>query len=178
MVWVAVAAIVVVAVTMYATWAADRLDRLHARLDASGAALDDQLRVRLEAAIDFGAMPVVPLPEAQSVFAAAESVVAVTSLDARREVVESALSRALRSAVAGLDPADRSAAMDIVDAVTRVSIARRFHNDAVRDVLVVRRRRVVRLLHLAGHAPQPAYFEMDDGPVDNSEVVAAAPPYD
>jgi hypothetical protein len=41
-------------------------------------------------------------------------------------------------------------------------IARRFYNDTVRDALVVRDKRVVRWLGLAGHAPHPAYFEMDD----------------
>jgi hypothetical protein len=45
---------------------------------------------------------------------------------------------------------------------TRTSFARRFHNDTVRDALVVRRRRVVRLFRLAGSARMPSFFEMDD----------------
>jgi hypothetical protein len=39
-------------------------------------------------------------------------------------------------------------------------IARRFHNDAVRDTLALRGRRPVRWLHLGGTAPTPMYFEI------------------
>jgi 8-oxo-dGTP pyrophosphatase MutT (NUDIX family) len=39
-------------------------------------------------------------------------------------------------------------------------LARRVHNDAVRDTLTQRRRRLVRWLKLAGTAPQPEYFEI------------------
>jgi hypothetical protein len=52
--------------------------------------------------------------------------------------------------------------VDVHDDALRASIARRFYNDTVRDALVVRDRRVVRWLALAGRAPHPAYFEMDD----------------
>ena len=41
-------------------------------------------------------------------------------------------------------------------------MARRFHNDAVRASRAVRRKRHVRYLRLAGHAPQPVTFECDD----------------
>jgi hypothetical protein len=43
-------------------------------------------------------------------------------------------------------------------------MARRFHNDAVRAARAVRDHRVVRWLRLAGHAPFPLAFEMDDEP--------------
>ena len=176
--WVAVAAIVVVAVTIYATWVAGRLDRLHTRVDASGAALDAQLRVRSDAAGRFADTAPLPPSVAEALRAAVGHALTPTTLDAKREVAESALSRAIRRAVASLDPDDRTTADELVDAATRASIARRFHNDAVRDALVVRRRRVIRLLHLAGHAPQPAYFEIDDASLDNSDATVAAPPYD
>ena len=39
-------------------------------------------------------------------------------------------------------------------------LARSVHNDAVRDTLVLRSRRLVRWLHLAGTAPLPSYFEI------------------
>ena len=44
----------------------------------------------------------------------------------------------------------------------RVQLARRFHNDAVTDVRRVRRKTVVRLFRLAGHADLPATVEFDD----------------
>jgi hypothetical protein len=173
--WVAIGAILFVLGGLYATWTASRLDRLHARLDAAAAALDAQLRVRADAADRLATS--LPPAVGSSLRAAARTARAADGLDGRREVAESALSRALRHAVDRLDPAMQPV-HDLVDADTRASFARRFHNDAVRDALVVRRRWVVRLLHLAGHAPRPAYFEMDDAPLVNSDVAAASAPYD
>jgi hypothetical protein len=46
------------------------------------------------------------------------------------------------------------------------------HNDAVRDTLALRSRRLVRWLHLAGTAPMPAYFEIADA---DAGVTTAAP---
>jgi hypothetical protein len=43
-------------------------------------------------------------------------------------------------------------------------MARRFHNDAVRAARALRTHRTVRLFRLAGHAPFPLAFEMDDAP--------------
>jgi 8-oxo-dGTP pyrophosphatase MutT (NUDIX family) len=51
---------------------------------------------------------------------------------------------------------------ELADAETRVLIARRFHNDAVRDTLALRVRRPVRWLRLGGTAPMPTYFEIID----------------
>ncbi|NBH11134.1 NUDIX hydrolase, partial [Amycolatopsis sp. SID8362] len=50
-------------------------------------------------------------------------------------------------------------AEELTDAEHRVVIARRVHNDAVRDTLRLRRRRKVRYFKLAGTAPLPEYFE-------------------
>ena len=41
-------------------------------------------------------------------------------------------------------------------------MARRFHNDAVIDVRRVRRKTVVRVFRLAGHAELPSTIEFDD----------------
>ena len=41
-------------------------------------------------------------------------------------------------------------------------LARRVHNDAVRDTLALRSRRLVRWFRLAGTAPAPEYFEITD----------------
>jgi 8-oxo-dGTP pyrophosphatase MutT (NUDIX family) len=49
---------------------------------------------------------------------------------------------------------------ELADAETRVLLARRFHNDAVRDILALRERRLVRLFRLAGTAALPSYFEI------------------
>jgi hypothetical protein len=159
---VAVAAVLLV----YAYWTARRLDRLHARIDAAAAALDAQLRLRAEAAAEFAGRAELTADDITRIAEAASVAAEVRGLGHEREIVENALSRTLAAAETyahgAFDPATRVGA-SLVDAMTRASFARRFHNDAVRDALVVRERRVVRWLHLAGRAPLPTYFEMDDG---------------
>ena len=44
----------------------------------------------------------------------------------------------------------------------RVQLGRRFHNDAVTDVRRVRRKWVVRVFRLAGHAAMPRTVEFAD----------------
>jgi hypothetical protein len=167
---------VLLLLVVYAFWTARRLDRLHARLDAAAAALDAQLRARADAAARFAAEGDLPRQAIADLAQAAEGAAEAPGLDHDREVVENALSRALTAVTeeAGVD----AAGFALADAVTRASFARRFHNDAVRDVVVVRRRRIVRYLRLAGRAPLPTYFEMVEPVALISQVSVAAPPYD
>ena len=51
-------------------------------------------------------------------------------------------------------------------------LARRFHNDAVRDTLALRERPPVRWLRLGGTAPLPTYFEI----AERAQVVRGATP--
>ncbi|WP_345343778.1 NUDIX hydrolase, partial [Actinomycetospora succinea] len=84
-------------------------------------------------------------------------------LDAEREAAENDLTRALAPLDTAALPADLAA--ELADAHARVSVARRIHNDAVRDTRALRGRRMVRLLRLAGTAPVPRYFEIaEPGP--------------
>ncbi|EUA54613.1 putative exopolyphosphatase [Mycobacterium xenopi 4042] len=75
-----------------------------------------------------------------------------------REACENELSAAL----AMVDPAALPSALvaELADAEARVLLARRFHNDAVRDTLALRERPTVRLLRLGGTASLPTYFEI------------------
>lgn len=99
----------------------------------------------------------------------------LTGADARdaaadRGLVESELSRTLR-AVLG-EPADRAElAADpraaeplerLEHAWYRLQLARRFHNAHVEQVRRLRTDPVVRVFHLAGRAPLPEPFDMDD----------------
>jgi hypothetical protein len=167
---------VVLLLVLYGFWTARRLDRLHARLDAAVAALDAQLRARAEATARFAADGDLPRDAIAGLALAAEVAAEAPGLGHDREVVENVLSRALTAVTeeAGVD----AAGFALADAVARASFARRFHNDAVRDVLVVRKRRIVRYLRLAGRAPLPAYFEMVEPAALISQVSVASPPYD
>ena len=75
-----------------------------------------------------------------------------------REAAENELSAEL----ALVDPASLPLALvaELADAEARVLLARRFHNDAVRDTLALRERPAVRLLRLGGTAALPTYFEI------------------
>jgi hypothetical protein len=85
-------------------------------------------------------------------------------------MAESELSRVLRAALGG--PEDRAAlaadagAAELLDRLDRewyrVQLARRFHNDAVVAVRRIRAKGYVRLFRLAGRAPNPQTFELDD----------------
>jgi 8-oxo-dGTP pyrophosphatase MutT (NUDIX family) len=68
----------------------------------------------------------------------------------------------LSAALALVDPAAAPAGLvaELADAEARVVLARRFHNDAVRDTLALRERRLVRWFRLAGTAALPTYFEI------------------
>lgn len=168
---------VVALVATYLTWLAGRLDRLHGRVEAARASLDAQLVRRAAAAGELAAYARAQglLSDAEADGLAAAAAAARVAGTHDRELVENDLSRSLR-AVLGAPPFLRVHAGDDTErllgqleaASTRVVIARRFYNDAVRDTRALRSRRVARWLRLAGHAPMPAYFEIDD-----TAVVAA-----
>jgi hypothetical protein len=76
------------------------------------------------------------------------------------ETAANALGRALARLDRAALPPDLRAAL--ADAEQLLVLARRVYNDAVRDTLGLRSRRLVRWLRLAGTAPMPAYFEIAD----------------
>ncbi|HTY73862.1 MAG TPA: hypothetical protein VMI11_15795 [Actinomycetes bacterium] len=163
--------LLVVVVLLYVRSLAGRLDRLHVRLEAAESALDAQLIRRSAAAAELAYSGVLdPASSLLLADAAHEAQVASGADLARREPVESALSSALRAAVDEVDVAavDGSPQAELLDelrsACQRVQLARRFANDAARATLRLRRRPLVRRLGLAGHAPWPRVFEIDDAP--------------
>ncbi|TQJ01275.1 NUDIX hydrolase [Amycolatopsis cihanbeyliensis] len=134
---------------------ANRLDRLHVRTDAGWAALDAALARR---AVVARAVAASALPEREAARLRAAAERAEGAPRAEREFAENTLTRALT----GVDRAKLAGPLadELADAESRVVIARRVHNDAVRDTLALRRRRKVRYFKLAGTAAQPEYFEI------------------
>jgi len=163
--WLIAAVFVAILLTAWVTFTLTRLDRLHARVDAAQSALDAQLVRRAAALLHLGERPDSTLaPDtAHALVATARAALAVQhwQQDDRR-TVENQVGRA----IAGLQqdrprlPAD--AVTELAEAATRVVIARRFFNDAVRDTRTLRARRMPRLLHLAGHRELPLFFDIDD----------------
>ncbi|WP_454163386.1 NUDIX hydrolase [Gordonia iterans] len=143
---------------------ASRLNRLHIRVDLT--------RTSLLAALDRRAVVARAIAASSSdpAFAAALASAATAAEDADPDEREAAENH-LTTVLAGSDTADRPAALtaELADAQARVSIARRFYNDSVRDARTLGSRRMVRWLRLGGHAGAPDYFEI-------SERVTQEPP--
>jgi hypothetical protein len=167
LIWILV---VLVAIGLYLSWTAGRLDRLHARIDAARAALDAQLLRRASVAQELATSGVLDPAASIVLYEAAHA--ARQAEEEQREVAESELSQALRAVFAEAPqveavreaPGGEEAARELTEAVRRVPMARRFHNDAVRAARALRLHRKVRWFRLAGHAPFPRAFEMDDEP--------------
>ncbi|MET0456658.1 MAG: NUDIX domain-containing protein [Mycobacterium sp.] len=159
--WIVVIVLGLLAVVLLigGVWAfltANRLDRLHVRYDLSWQALDGILARRAVVARSVAT-------DAYGGTAAGRHLAALADAAERaprhaREAAENELSAALVL----VDPATLPVALvaEMADAEARVLLARRFHNDAVRDTLALRERPLVRLLHLGGTAAKPSYFEI------------------
>jgi hypothetical protein len=159
---VTVTVVVVLVAALLASWVtftATRVDRLHGRTDFARAALETRLVRRAAAAqalVD-RAGERIDTELAARLRAAARA--ALTADDGFREGAENDLARALQELPPDLDPA---LLQDLTDATTRVLLARRFYNDAVRDTQALRRRWLPRLFRLGGRRPVPGFFEIDE----------------
>ncbi|HEY2061350.1 MAG TPA: NUDIX hydrolase [Amycolatopsis sp.] len=147
-----VVAVIVLLGGLFLVATANRLDRLHVRTDAGWAALDAALARR---AVVARAAAVLLDSDGAGLRAAAERAEGAARAD--REAEENELTLVLARVDRSRLPA--VLAEELTDAEHRVVIARRVHNDAVRDTLALRRRRKVRYFKLAGTAPLPEYFE-------------------
>jgi hypothetical protein len=89
---------------------------------------------------------------------------------ARSELAQSNLSRALRAAFtqpgfrSALEATDGAGELiaEVEAAAQQVFVARKFYNTAVTVTRGARRKPLVRLFRLAGNAPLPQFFEIDD----------------
>lgn len=164
MTWLIVAVAVSIAVlAIFGAWAyrtANRLDRLHVRYDLSWQALDGALARRAVVARAVAIDAYGGASEGRRLAALADA--AEGAPRPAREACENELSAAL----AVVDPASLPAGLiaELADAEARVLLARRFHNDAVRDTLALAERPLVRLFHLGGTAGMPSYFEIVERP--------------
>ncbi|KJX75676.1 hypothetical protein MLPM_0451 [Mycobacterium lepromatosis] len=155
--------VVVVLATLACGWGyqtANRLNRLHVRYDLSWQALDGALarRAVVARAVAIDAYSgTLPGKRLAALADAAECAHRHTRENAENE---------LSAALAMVDPASLPTALiaELADAEARVLLARRFHNDAVRDTLALGERRLVRALRLSGTALLPTYFEIVERP--------------
>ncbi len=166
-----VVVVVALVVGLWLAATANRLDRLHVRTDAAWAALDAALARR--AVVARAVAAAIRMEEVGADRLRAEAERAERTVRDEREEAENRLSLQL----AAVDRAKLPLALaaELLDAEHRVVIARRVHNDAVRDTLTQRRRRLVRWLKLAGTAAQPEYFEIVEPTLSGEPGTAPLP---
>jgi hypothetical protein len=167
--WLLLAAAVITVLVVWLTWTANRLDRMHHRIEVARASLDAQLLRRSGAALELATSDA--LDPARSLLlldAAHEARAAVEDFEA----AESDLSEALRAVLADRDEVDALRADpsvgplldELAGGCRKVELARRFHNDVVTSARTLRSRRRVRWLRLAGRAAELHTVDLDDGP--------------
>ena len=152
---------------VYVSWRAGRLDRLHARLEAAQSALDAALVRRSAVALELASSGLLDPATSLLLSAAAHDARAARTA---REQPESDLTRALRAvfsqpefrvSLAGSEDA-QELLTELEGSAHQVFLARKFYNDAVAVTQAARRRWLARALRLAGSAPRPEFFEIDD----------------
>ena len=139
---------------------------------ASGLLLSRAAREALDAegpVVDYGLDTSTPLEGTPSSHPASSGAALPTPITRSRALIESDLSRVLRTVVS--EPARRELSADPLSlpalnrldrACSRLVLARRFHNTHVSEAQALRARPLVRMCHLAGHAPMPQTFDADD----------------
>jgi len=169
----AVAAGAVALLLAWSAWTLTRLRRLEARVARAWTALDAQLQRRAGLAEELARDHPAALGEDRATRLAAAAAQARAPAGGDRELAENALGRALRALPAGPAGVPAPLASDLRGTATRLGLARRFYNDAVRDTRALRRRRLTRLLRLHARHPLPRFFDIDDA-VDPGTPVADA----
>jgi hypothetical protein len=168
--WPVLLLVVVAALGLWLSWTANRLDRMHHRLDVARASLATQLLHRSSTALELATSGALDPARSLLLVDAAHHARAVDPDD--MESAESDLSRALRAVFADTDEVralreapDVAPLLDeLAGDCRKVELARRFHNDVVGSTRMLRSRRRVRWLRLAGRAAEPATVDLDDGP--------------
>ncbi|MCW2743163.1 MAG: hypothetical protein JWR45_3585 [Blastococcus sp.] len=160
--WLLLLAGVLLVLLAWTAWTLARLRRLEARVARAWTALDTQLQRRAGLAEELARNYPATVGEERAEYLALFAADARRPVDGDRELAENALGRELRELPSDLRGVPAALKSDLAGTGTRVALARRFYNDAVRDTRELRGRRLPRLMHLHGSRPRPRYFDIDD----------------
>ena len=160
--WLLLGGVLVLLLVLWTAWTLVRLARLEARVARAWRALDTQLQRRAGLAERLARTYPGAVGEERAEYLAAFAADARAPVDGDRELAENLLGRELRDLPEGLPGVPAALRSDLDGTRTRVGLARRFYNDAVRDTAALRHRRLSRLLRLHSSRPLPRYFDIDD----------------
>ncbi len=165
-----VAVLVLLLLGLWLSWTANRLDRMHHRIEVSRSSLDTQLLRRSGAALELATSGALDPARSLLLVDVAHEARAASRDDF--EGAESDLSEALRAVFADAvevralreAPGTDELLEELAGDCRKVELARRFHNDVVASARVLRSRRRVRWLGLAGRAAELDTVDLDDEP--------------
>jgi hypothetical protein len=168
--WLAALIAVLVLSGLWLSWTANRLDRMHHRIEVARASLDTQLLRRSGAVVELATSGA--LDPARSLLLVDAAHEARGASANEFEGAESDLSEALRAVFADVAevralreaPGTGELLRELAGDCRKVELARRFHNDVVVSARVLRSRRRVRWLRLAGRAADLDTVDLDDEP--------------
>jgi hypothetical protein len=160
--WLLLGGALVLVLVTWVAWTLSRLGRLESRVARAWTALDTQLQRRAGLAEELARHYPAAVGEDRAAYLAAFAADARRPVDGDRELAENALGRELRELPSDLPGVPAALQTDLAGTTTRVGLARRFYNDAVRDIRTLRRQRMPRLLRLHARRPLPRYFDIDD----------------
>ena len=168
--YVTLAVVVLLVLGLWLSWTANRLDRMHHRIEVARASLATQLLHRSGTALELATSDAID--PARSLLLVDLAHQARSASPEEFEGAESDLSEALRvvfsdaSEVHALkdDPDVGPLLGELTGDCRKVELARRFHNDVVVSARALRSRRRVRWLRLAGRAADLRTVDLDDEP--------------
>ena len=169
-IWFTLGVVLVLALGLWLSWTANRLDRMHHRIDVARASLDTHLLRRSGAALELATSGTLDPARSLLLVDAAHEARAAPGNDF--EQAESDLSEALRAVFPDADevralkadPGTAALVGELAADCRKVELARRFHNDIVASARALRSRRRVRWLRLAGRAAPLRTVDLDDVP--------------
>ena len=166
--YLTLAIVVLLLLGLWLSWTANRLDRMHHRIEVSRTSLTTQLLHRSGTALELATSDA--LDPARSLLLVDLAHQARAASPAEFEGAESDLSEALRAVFADAsevralkaNPDTGQLLSELTGDCRKVELARRFHNDVVVSARALRSRRRVRWLRLAGRAADLETVDLDD----------------
>jgi hypothetical protein len=159
--WLVILGVAFLLLLVWTVWTLTRLRRLDARVTRAWIALDTQLQRRAGLAEELARDYPAAVGAERAAYLAAFAADARRPADGDRELSENVLGRELRELPAELAGVPTALRNDLAGTATRVGLARRFYNDAVRDTQALRRSRFARVMRLHRSRPMPRYFDID-----------------
>ena len=147
----------------YLSFLATRLDRLHGRVETSWANLDGLLQRRAAIAIEIARSEIADPASALLLTFTAHQAREASVRD--RSQAESGLTGALGILLENADnissPIELSLVQELDELTSKIKVAIAMHIEAVTRTQMVRKKFLIRVFRLAGHAPEPMVYEFE-----------------